>query len=293
MLGTRQYPVYLFRSDQEVTLVEGGISAVGPVLGRQLQQLEIGSECVKQLIVTHAHPDHVMAVPLIRQMFPGIVVYASSLAAQTLSVDKAVGFFCKVDDVLTESLTAAGLIEAGHERAAMEELKIAVDRPVGEGDEIPLGNTTLKVLATPGHSDCSLSFHDPAGRVLVISDATGYYLPELDDWWPNYFSGYASYVESMRRLADLKAEVLCLSHNAVIKGADEVSDYFRRAIANTEQYHERIVTESKAGKAVRELAGELGSEAHQRTPLMPVDFFQKNCSLLVKQSLDHEGIQAG
>ncbi len=292
MLGTRQYPVYLWKTEQEATLVEGGTSAVGPVLVRQLQKLEIDPDAVKQLIITHAHPDHVMAVPLYREMFPNVVVYASTIAAKTLAVDKAVGFFCKMDDALTAGLTDAGLIDAGHERAPMAELKIAVERPVGEGDEIPLGGTRFKVLATPGHSDCSLSFHEPADGVLIISDATGYYMPEHDDWWPNYFSGYAAYVESMRRLVELNANVLCLSHNAVIQGADEVADYLRRAIANTEAYHQRIVTETQAGKAVRELAGELGNEVHGRTPLMPVDFFQKNCALLVKNSLKHEGIVA-
>jgi glyoxylase-like metal-dependent hydrolase (beta-lactamase superfamily II) len=292
MLGTRQYPVYLFTSERDATLVEGGISAVGPVLLRQLQELGIGPEAVTQLIVTHAHPDHVMAVPFYREVFPNVVVFASEIAAQTLGVDKAVGFFCKMDDALTANLTAAGLIEAGHERAPLAELKIAVDRPVGEGDRISAGEITLNVLATPGHSDCSLSFHDPAGGILLISDATGYYLADIDDWWPNYFSDYGAYLDSMRRLADLEASVLCLSHNAVIQGADEVSDYFRRAIASTEAYHDRIVSEIKDGKEVRELAGELGSEAHARTPLMPVDFFQKNCALLVKKSLAHEGLEA-
>jgi hypothetical protein len=41
---------------------------------------------------------------------------------------------------------------------------------------------------------------------------------------------------------------------------------------------------------MRQLAEELGAEIHQHTPLLPLDFFQKNCGLLVKQSLKHEGI---
>ena len=123
-----------------------------------------------------------------------------------------------------------------------------------------------------------------------VSDATGFYMPEHDCWWPNYFGGYGAYMASMRRLAGLGAEVLCLSHNAALKGAEAVKDYFDRAIAATEACHRRIVDEIKAGKPVRQLAEELGAEVYQKTQLLPLEFFQKNCGLLVKLSLKHEGI---
>ena len=96
----------------------------------------------------------------------------------------------------------------------------------------------------------------------------------------------------MRRLADLGAEILCLSHNAVVRGADDVKTYFQRAIEATEAYHGRIVEEARSGKPARQIAETLGSEVHEKTPLLPVDFFQKNCGLMVKLSLRHEGIAA-
>jgi glyoxylase-like metal-dependent hydrolase (beta-lactamase superfamily II) len=293
MLGTRQYPAYYLKAEPAGTLIEGGISATGPLLQQQLKELGAGPENVKQLVVTHAHPDHVMAVPQIRRMYPGISVLASPIAAQTLANEKAVSFFSKMDDALVGNLSKAGLISGDGERPALAEPTIAVDRTVDEGDTIQADGMTLDVLATPGHSDCSLSLYDPAEGLLIISDATGYYMPEHDDWWPNYFGDYGAYVHSMRRLADLGAGVLCLSHNAVVQGTGDVASYFSRAIAATEKYHERIVTEVKAGRAVRELAEQLGTEVHGRTPLMPVEFFQKNCSLLVKKSLQHEGLETG
>jgi glyoxylase-like metal-dependent hydrolase (beta-lactamase superfamily II) len=149
---------------------------------------------------------------------------------------------------------------------------------------------SFDVLETPGHSDCSLSFHEPAAGILVISDATGYYLGDHNWWWPNYFTGYAAYLDSIQRLSTLPAEVLCLSHNAAVTGADDVKAYFDGAIAATEAYHQRIVAEAREGKDAREIAEQLGSQVHEKTHLMPLRFFQKNCSLLVKQSLKHEGM---
>ena len=294
MLGTSPYPLYLVRGSAGCTIFEGGTGAMGPVLSRQLGDLGVAGETVGQVVVTHAHPDHVMAVPMFREMFPGVSVAASKLAARTLSAEKAIGFFRKVDGALTGALLAAGAIGEQDQPKAFEGTEIAIDRVLGEGDTIATAAGEFTVLATPGHSDCSLSFHEAGRGILIISDATGYYLPDDDFWWPNYFSGYAAYVESMKRLSGLGAEILCLSHNAALTGAEEVRAYFEGAIRATEDYHQRIVAQAKAGEAPREIAEQLGRDVYAKTQLLPVDFFQKNCGLLVKQSLAHEGIgQAG
>lgn len=290
MLGTSQYPLYLVKGQGEGAIFEGGVGAMGPVVQQQIDRLGIDPDFVKQIIVTHAHPDHVMAVPMLRKMFAGATVSASKAAAGTLSVEKAISFFAKVDQGLTGSLLAAGAIGEEHRPDPLAVMQIAVDRLLAGGDTVAVGSMSFDVLETPGHSDCSLSFHEPAAGILVISDATGYYLGDHNWWWPNYFTGYAAYLDSMRRLSALPAEVLCLSHNAAITGADDVKAYFDGAIAATEAYHQRIVGQAREGKAAREIAEQLGSQVHEKTQLMPLVFFQKNCGLLVKQSLKHEGM---
>lgn len=292
MLGAAPYPIYLFRGERGATIFEGGIGSVGPLLLEQLDGLQVDRDSVGQVVVTHAHPDHVMAVPLLREAFPNVAVLASKTAAATLSAEKAVAFFEQIDGALCGAMAAAGLIAEEHRPAPLAEKRIAVDRAIAEGDPVEVApDVAFEVLETPGHSDCSLSFHEPGEKILVVSDATGYYMPETDEWWPNYFGNYAAYVDSMRRLAAFDTEVLCLSHNAAVTGAEAVKTYFDRAIAATEAYHRRIVDEVKAGKPPRQLAGELGAEIHEKAGLLPLDFFQKNCALLVKLSLKHEGIR--
>jgi 2-aminobenzoylacetyl-CoA thioesterase len=291
MLGTTEYPVYLFRGSQYDTLFEGGIGPLAAVLQQQVHDLQIDPARIRQLIVTHAHPDHVMAVPAMRQLCPNVQVIASETAAETLAVDKVVLFFAKMDDALTDSLVAQHLVDEAQRRAPLAENQIAVDRTVRDGDTIAVDEgVAFQVLHTPGHSDCSLSFYQPQARLLIISDATGYYMPEHSDWWPNYFGGYGAYLESIERLAAIDAEVLGLSHNGAIRGADAIREYFRGVLAATRAYHQRIIQAIQAGRTVREVAEELGGEIHAKTPLMPLDFFQKNCGLLAKASLQHEAV---
>ena len=291
MLGTDEYPIYLFQSGDKAAIFEGGTGAMGPVLKEQFASLKLDPSSVKQAIITHAHPDHVMAVPMFRELFPGVTVAASEIGAKTLDFEKAVSFFCQVDQALTGAMLEAGKIKEEHRPAALEEMKIAVERTLKEGDKIEVGDVVFDVLETPGHSDCSLSFHQPQRNILIISDATGYYMPQINDWWPNYFSNYGAYVDSIKRLAGLEAETLCLSHNGAIRGQANVAAYFDGTLAATEAYHARIVEEIKGGKPFRELAEQLGTEIHAKAGLLPVDFFQKNAGLLVKHSMKHEGIE--
>jgi glyoxylase-like metal-dependent hydrolase (beta-lactamase superfamily II) len=290
MLGTAAYPMYLVRGGREGAVIEGGISALGPLLKQQLHELGVGPQYVRQAVITHAHPDHVMAIPALREMFPGLAVLASAAAAATLSSEKAMGVFRQIDGALAEVVRQSVAIAESPTPPAAAANRIAVDRVVGEGDVIAVDDLSWTVLATPGHSDCSLSLHEASRGLLAISDASGYYLPASNTWWPNYFSGYAAYVASLERLAELDAEVLCLSHNGAVLGRAGVRAYFAGAISSARQYHERIVAEARAGKPIRQIAEELGAEIHRQTPLLPLDFFQKNCGLLVKQSLKHAGL---
>jgi len=291
MLGTNEYPLYLAKGPNEGAIFEGGVGAMGPVLQAQLERLHVAADFVRQVIITHAHPDHVMAVPLFREIFPFLTVCASREAAEALSTEKAIAFFAKVDQAFTASLAERGAIDKDLHPEPFTGKQIAVDRIVNEGDIIAVDHLNFQVLRTPGHSDCSLSFHEPAVGCLIISDATGYYVPQHNYWWPNYFSGYAPYVASIERLAALRTEFLCLSHNAVIKGANAVKAYFDGTLAATENYHKRILGEYNAGKTTRQIAEQLGAEAFEKIRLLDLAFFQKSCALLVKLSLKNEGIK--
>jgi len=291
MLGAAAYPLYLYVGEKSATLFEGGIGAMGPLVRDQIAATPAAGLPIAQIVVTHAHPDHVMAVPFLRDAFPGAAVLASEKAAATMAAEKAIGFFVKIDATLTASLVAQGRLAADLRGTPPADNRIAVDRILAEGDVVEVdASVGFRVLQTPGHSDCSLSFFEPTRKILIVSDATGFYMPDQDYLWPDYFSDYAQYMASIERLAALGAEALCLSHNAAIVGAADVADYFRMVLDATRAYHERIVAEAQAGKSARDIAAALGAEIHGRTPVLPLDFFEKNSALLVKQSLRHAGI---
>jgi 2-aminobenzoylacetyl-CoA thioesterase len=293
LLGPIQYPIYLVQSAAEALVFEGGVGACGPVVAEHLSRFKVSTDRVTQIVVPHGHPDHVMSVPAFRRLFPRAKVLASAAAAATMANEKAIGFFSKMDGALTQWLLKVAAIQEHHRPTPLTELKMPVDVIVKEGDTVSVGDLRFQVLATPGHSDCHLSFYEPTSKMLIASDATGFYMPQFGErWWPNYFVDYGQYLNSLRRLAALDTEILCLGHNAVITGAPAVKTYFSGALAATEAYHQRIVDAVKGGTPVRQLAEQLGAEAHGCEDRLALDFFQKSCLSLIKHSLRYAGIEA-
>jgi len=288
MLGTNLYPMYLARNGEKSILFEGGIGPMGPLVSQQIAALGIAPASVATIVVPHAHPDHVMAIPALRRTFPNAAVCASKVAAGVMGTERAISFFCKIDQALTAALLEAGTIDESHKPEPLSEMKIPVDTTIGDGDTVG----RFAVIETTGHSDCGLSFHDADAGVLVVSDATPYYFVEAGIWWPCYFTSYPAYMDSLHRLKGLDAEVLCLGHNTAVKGQADIRAFFDGAISATETYHRRIVEEIGSGRTADELAAQLGEDVYARTQLLPVDFFQKNCALMVKQSMKHAGLSA-
>jgi 2-aminobenzoylacetyl-CoA thioesterase len=290
MLGTREYPLFLVKGGSQGAIFEGGVGAMGPLLGQQLAELSIPADFIRQIFVGHAHPDHVMAIPAMQRMFPGVTVCASQLAARTMQDEDVISFFVQVDDVITDSLLESGSIRIEHKPEPLDEMRIPVDCYQADGDVLIIGDVEYNVLFTPGHSDCSLCFHNPSDGTLIVSDATGHFLPE-GFWWPNYLSHYGEYLDSIQRLASLDASLLCLGHNAVVIGVENVHAYLQGASDAAEAYYHRILGEVRSGKSVDEIADQLAAEIHTKMKLMPLEFFQKSSRVLVKRTMEYAEIE--
>ena len=84
----------------------------------------------KMVLFTHSHPDHLESFDALRELLP-------------------VPFYMHPDDVTAD---------ADH---AWLEADLEVDVHVNGGDTIPLGQTELQVLHTPGHTAGSICFYAP------------------------------------------------------------------------------------------------------------------------------------
>ncbi len=102
---------------------------------------------LKMLLNTHAHIDHIVGNDALIEKF-GMKLYAHKAALN----------FYKTVEQYGASLGFT--ISDTH----------LPDVFIDDGDELKFGDTTLKVLYTPGHADGSVCFYDAENQYVVVGD---------------------------------------------------------------------------------------------------------------------------
>jgi glyoxylase-like metal-dependent hydrolase (beta-lactamase superfamily II) len=139
--------VYLLDGGSELALIDPGLGLPGDfdLVLENIRADGLDPARIRKIILTHYHCDHIGAAREAQQRLNAEVI-ASRLAAPVIRTgdERAVAL---------DVARAAGFYPADYQL-----LPCPVDREVGEGDEIGVGDLALKVWETPGHCDGHLSF---------------------------------------------------------------------------------------------------------------------------------------
>ncbi len=147
---------------------------------------------VKAILLTHSHYDHTGAVRELREALPGVPVYLHPADAAQLGT--------AVMPPIGETL------------------------PYQEGDTVPVGNLTVQVLHTPGHT--------PGGVTLRVEDVlfTGDTLFQGSMGRTDLGGSYTEIMGSLKRLGQLEGDLQVLPGHMGVSTLDRErkSNYFLR-----------------------------------------------------------------
>ncbi|RLB11372.1 MAG: hypothetical protein DRG39_04275 [Deltaproteobacteria bacterium] len=286
-LGTKQFPAYL-SIGEEAMIIEGGTGPTTNIIIEQIKQIGLNPEMVKYIALTHTHSDHIGAIPRLKKIWPQVKVIASQKGAAILKNGGILREFLWIDKNIAELLKKKKEIEELPQQ--LDDYDFNVDIVVKEGDKIDLGSGIVwDVYETPGHSPCHLAYFEEKEGSLVIGDATGFYVPEKDLFWPNYFDSLTDYLDSIKKLSQLNARRGVLSHNCVIE--KDLKGYFDRAIKATLSYHKEMLKRVQDGENVEEIAVDKANWVNSLTDIQPYKVMLNLSRLLIKRSHEAEGIK--
>ena len=279
-LGTPSFPVYLSVGENAM-IIEGGTGSTYNLIVEQIGQLGIDPQRIKYVVPTHAHSDHIGAIPHLKKLWPHLKVAASPLASKLLQSERTAKEFLAVDRSIGQILLDKGDLDSLPSQ--IEDYVFNVDQLIEEGDKIDLGDGVVwAVYNTPGHSSCHISLFEEKEKTLMIGDAAGFYVPEKDVFWPNYFESLESYCKSIRKLAALSAHRAALCHNGVIEG--QVSEFLQKAIQATETYHHEMMQRINSGEDSVHIAIEKGNWVNTLTDIQTLQVMQRLAKVLVSKS---------
>ncbi len=261
--GLRWSPVYLYAGAHPV-LFEAGFACAAKLYGEDIRSV-LGQRRPEILFLTHVHYDHCGATGYLKDTFRGIRVAASGHSAKILARPNAQRL------IMNLSRLAVGLV-AQADRVDGEDLVDEPFRPFGidielSGDsQISLGDTTIQVISTPGHTRDQLSYYIPERKILIGTEATGC-MDRTGAFIPEFLVDYDEYVASLRRLAALPSEVLCQGHHFVYVGRDEVQVFFDRSIKAAEDFRGRVMEllDEHAG-SVEQVVQHIKGEQYDKNP---------------------------
>ena len=194
--------VYLLDDGDGLRIVDTGLALAADRVLDQLAASGRRAADVREIWVTHAHPDHVGGLRKLRDV-TGAQVIASAVEKPII---EGVAPVPRPDPAsLPLPARLMPIPETRYEG-------VSVDRSV-EAGEILAGGWT--VVATPGHAPGHISFWHPVKRALLLGDVlmnvVGLRLPIASATFD-----MEQNKRSLRRLLDLDVQTLCFGHGQPI-----------------------------------------------------------------------------
>ncbi len=213
--------VYLLDGGDELALVDVGAGMGARAILENVRRAGFDPERIRHLVLTHAHGDHAGGAARMRDLIGGEpLVYLSATTAHYLRQGDEVG-------VSIDVAKTVGIYPPDYRYEPC-----SVDVDLREGDEVAVGDLTLRALDTPGHCDGHVSYVlDHGGeRILFAGDVVFFggkiLLQAIHD------CRLDEQIRSLRKLRDQEVSMLLSGHSNVslraaqrhIERANEILD---------------------------------------------------------------------
>ncbi|MBU1669660.1 MAG: MBL fold metallo-hydrolase [Actinobacteria bacterium] len=210
---------YLLRDDRGAVLIDAGCGyrECYEKIVEFLAHEGLEPSDVHTLVLSHAHPDHMGAVPfLLEEASPRIIMHElevplarePSLLNKSFDMDFIPRFYSgRIPEDAPSEFDLLDYFAALCPMGVAE----ATETVVG-GDTLELAGIHFQVVHTPGHAPGHISLYNPADGTLLTGDLVG----AVVAWYCPSGGGVHGYLESLDRLEELDVSLILPSHGPPI-----------------------------------------------------------------------------
>lgn len=206
--------VYLIHDGPEWMLIDIGYEDTVAEIVDMIRQMDFQLTQCKYLVATHADVDHVQGMKRAQELLPKAVTVAHPEAAELMRTAERIMTFAEI--------SAQGI--------SIELPAIETGLTINEGDTLTVGDLTLDVWNTPGHTTSQLAFR--MGDLLFSGDNIfrDGCVGNID---AHHGSDIAEFITSLERIRDSDVKWLLPSHGPVF-AKDRA--FVQKVIDRLEQY---------------------------------------------------------
>jgi glyoxylase-like metal-dependent hydrolase (beta-lactamase superfamily II) len=210
--------VFLLEEEDGLTVIDTGYAGSMPRILEAAKQLGYPAKPLRQIVLTHCHPDHAGSVAALVEA-TGAQVWAHHLDAEVVRGNTKLAAPPKPSPGILNAILYRFFI-AG---ANGEYPHAPVDHEVADGELLAIGGG-LRAYHTPGHSPGHLALLlERDGGLLFAGDACSN-MPSLG--LSIVYDDLAAGRRSLARLATLDYAAICFGHGSVLRG--EAVQRFKR-----------------------------------------------------------------
>lgn len=253
VLYDRILPLYIVKGKKNF-LIDCGVTAKAQEYDLKINQILVDTlgakhEGIQTLLLTHTHFDHLGAASYLQEKYK-FNVLCSNPGIELLSKNNVIDSIVKMNwDLYILNMNP---IDSYFPFKKLKNLGSA-----SAGDRIEVDdNSYFEVIETPGHTKCSISFFLHPWKILFPGDSTGIIL-KRGVIMPLFLSSYQEFIQSVKELTSLEAEVLALPHNKFIKGREKVRSHLENSLYWAQQYKNEILKELNKESDQLKIAGKV------------------------------------